>query len=166
MDMIRRPFAVREWLDDIVRQTQVLATDKKLRYEVEFDETLAETLVGDEARLKQIVINLLSNAVKFTDEGGVTLEVAQNDADTWKIVVTDTGIGIPPHMQETVFEEFRQVDNSSRRRHGGTGLGLAIVRRLVLMMNGTIRLKSEVDKGTTFTVIVPYVPEVEALELA
>ncbi len=166
MDMIRRPFVVREWLDDIVRQTQVLATDKKLRYEVEFDETLAEMIVGDAARLKQIVINLLSNAVKFTDEGGVTLAVAQNDADSWKIVVTDTGIGIPPHMQETVFEEFRQVDNSSRRRHGGTGLGLAIVRRLVLMMNGTIRLKSEVDKGTTFTVIVPYVPEVEALELA
>jgi signal transduction histidine kinase len=94
----------------------------------------------------------------------VTLEISPNDRYTWKISVADTGIGIPAHAQETIFEEFRQVDGSTNRQHGGTGLGLAIVRRLVLMMGGTIRLKSEVGKGSEFSIILPYAPADETPE--
>ena len=71
------------------------------------------------------------------------------------IRVSDTGIGIPSHAQEVIFDRFRQVDGSARRKHGGTGLGLAIVRDLTLMMGGNVRVKSELDKGSTFTVLLP-----------
>jgi PAS domain S-box-containing protein len=156
MDLVQKPFNVRQWLDEIVAETRVLPEEKGLRFEVKLDDALPAALVADSARLKQVVINLLSNAFKFTQQGTVTFEICTNDRHTWKISVADTGIGIPAHAQETVFEEFRQVDGSTNRQHGGTGLGLAIVRRLVLMMGGTIRLKSEVGKGSEFTVILPY----------
>jgi signal transduction histidine kinase len=163
MELVLKPFKLRAWLDDIVLQYQVLAEEKGLQFAVEYDDKLPEVFVGDAARLKQIVINLIANAVKFTEAGQVKLEVSRNDRDTCKIIVSDTGIGIPAHARDTIFEEFRQVDGTSRREHGGTGLGLAIVRKLVLIMGGTIRLKSEVGKGSAFTVIVPYAKENEAL---
>jgi PAS domain S-box-containing protein len=163
MDLIQKPFALRAWLDDIVLQNRVLAESKSLQFDYDLDALLPEKVIADATRLKQVVINLLSNAIKFTDSGMVRLEILKNDRDTWKIVVTDTGIGIPAHAQETVFDEFRQVDGTSRRQHGGTGLGLAIVRKLVLMMGGNIRLKSEVGKGSTFTVILPLVVDTEAV---
>lgn len=159
MELVQKPFALREWLHEIELQNRVLAENKGLQFDVDVDPQLAGFIVGDAARLKQIVINLLSNAIKFTEMGGVRIAVSQNDRDTWKIVVSDTGIGIPAHAQETVFDEFRQVDSSSRREYGGTGLGLAIVRKLVLMMGGNIRLKSDVGKGTTFTVLLPLIKE-------
>jgi signal transduction histidine kinase len=161
MELVQKPFNVREWVNDIRLQNQVLADEKGLCFAVELDERLPESLVCDAARLKQVVINLLSNAFKFTEAGQVSFQISQHDAENWKIVVSDTGIGIPAHAQNTVFEEFRQVDGTSRRQHGGTGLGLAIVRRLVLMMGGNIRLKSEVGKGSTFTVTLPLVLEAE-----
>jgi signal transduction histidine kinase len=112
-------------------------------------------LIGDSLRLEQILINLLANAIKFTEKGSVRLMVQRHEPNAWEIVVTDTGIGIPAHAQETIFDEFRQVDGTSRRQHGGTGLGLAIVRKLVLMMGGNIRLKSALGAGSTFTVVLP-----------
>ena len=159
MDLIQKSFNVKKWLDEIVSQNRVLAEKKQLCFEASLDAQLPETLVADSERLKQVVINLLSNASKFTDTGYVKIEIARNDADTWKIIVSDSGLGIPSHAQETIFEEFRQVDGSTRRQHGGTGLGLAIVRKLVLMMGGTIRLKSEVGNGSTFTIILPYLAD-------
>jgi PAS domain S-box-containing protein len=160
MDLIQKPFKPRAWLDEIVSQNRVLAEEKGLKFDVILDEQLPETVVGDSGRLKQIVINLLSNAVKFTEAGCVKIEVYSNDRNTWKIIVSDTGIGISVHARDTIFEEFRQVDGTSRREHGGTGLGLVIVRKLVLMMGGTIRLQSEIGKGSTFILVVPYAKEV------
>lgn len=159
MELVQKPINIREWLRDITLQNQVLADAKGLRFTVEVDEQLPECLVMDAARLKQVVINLLSNAFKFTEDGQVSLQVYCNDADTWKLIIGDTGIGIPAHAQDTIFEEFRQLDGTSRRQYSGTGLGLAIVRKLVLLMGGNIRLKSEVGKGSTFTVILPLVQE-------
>jgi PAS domain S-box-containing protein len=161
MELARRPFDVRNWVSDIVTQNRVLAEEKGLEFGVEIEAQMPEMVIGDAARLKQIAINLLSNAIKFTDKGSVNLQVGAYDADTWKLVVTDTGMGIPVHAQDTIFEEFRQVDNTSTRRHGGTGLGLAIVRKLALMMGGTIRVKSELGRGSTFTMILPYLKETE-----
>lgn len=159
MDIALNPFELRPWLDEIVQQNRVLAEEKHLPISVDVEERLPDVMIADSERLKQVMINLLSNAVKFTEKGSITIQVARNDSQTWKIEVEDTGIGIPIHAQETVFEEFRQVDGSTRRQYGGTGLGLAIVRKLVVMMGGHIRLKSEVGKGSTFTVILPYITE-------
>ncbi|NJL93188.1 MAG: hypothetical protein HC915_05390 [Anaerolineae bacterium] len=125
------------------------------------DQRLPMTLIGDPARLRQIAINLLSNAFKFTDQGFVQIEVRQHNKNVWKLIVSDSGIGIPSHMQETIFDEFRQADSTSQREHGGTGLGLAIVRKLSMMMGGNVRVNSKVGQGSVFTVFLPLTTEVE-----
>ena len=116
---------------------------------------MPDMIVGDPGRLSQIAINLLSNAVKFTEEGEVTFTVMRESTDRWRISVTDTGIGIPSHAQEYIFDRFRQADGTPTRKYGGTGLGLAIVRDLAMMMGGDVRVQSEVDKGSTFNVLLP-----------
>ena len=155
IDVVKEPFNLQEWLDGIVMQVQGLADEKKLDFEVILDERMPEAIMADSDRLRQVVINLLSNAFKFTDEGHVKLAIRRQGKDKWEVVVSDTGVGIPSHAQEYIFDEFRQVDGTSRRQHGGTGLGLAIVRSLCLMMSGNIRVKSQVGQGSTFTVLLP-----------
>ncbi len=135
-------------------ETEVLAQQKNLTLDVTIDPDLPEHLQGDEDRLTQIAVNLLSNAIKFTEVGGVSLKLAQSGS-SWTIEVSDTGIGIPPHAINYIFDEFRQADGSTTRMYGGTGLGLSISRRLCLMMGGNIRVSSELGKGSTFTVTLP-----------
>jgi len=131
-----------------------LATDRDLRLELEVDPKLPETINNDEARISQIVTNLVSNAIKFTETGTVRLAF-QSSGDRLIIQVADTGIGIPQSKQHLIFDDFFQVDGSSTRHQQGAGLGLAIVKRLVLLMQGSIKLVSEVDKGSTFTIDLP-----------
>lgn len=157
MDVNQSPFNIKAWLDEIVMQVDGLAKGKGLRFEAVIDQRLPKVLVGDAGRIKQVVINLLSNAFKFTNEGHVKLDLRQNSKNSWTINVIDTGIGISPTAQEVIFDEFRQVDNSSTRKHGGTGLGLAIVRRFVLAMGGNIKVRSELGVGSTFTVFLPLI---------
>ena len=132
----------------------VLAEKKELAFEVSLDATLPEVLYGDEESISKVAINLLSNAIKFTECGQVNLALTRSNS-TWSIVVEDTGIGIPPHAREFIFEEFRQVDQTSKRKYGGTGLGLAIVQKYTRAMGGTVNVKSEQGKGSTFTVCLP-----------
>ncbi len=110
----------------------------------------------DRAKVKQIIMNLISNALKFTPKGSVTVSVQLNKrrSEIW-IAVADSGIGIADKDQETVFQDFRQVDNSPTRQYGGTGLGLAICRRLAHVLGGDIRLVSKVNHGSTFTLMLP-----------
>ncbi|MEM9950466.1 MAG: histidine kinase N-terminal 7TM domain-containing protein [Chloroflexota bacterium] len=164
MELKLRPMHLSTWMNELVVQNQVLADNKNLTFTIEIDHHLPETLIGDADRLRQIAVNLLSNAFKFTNEGTVTFQILKHDSQLWSIIVTDTGIGIPPHKQETIFNEFQQADTSSTREHSGTGLGLAIVRKLVLMMGGHIRLQSELDKGSTFTVLLPLITDVPKTE--
>jgi signal transduction histidine kinase len=110
---------------------------------------------ADERKLKQILLNLLSNAVKFTAEGGRVEVAAIPSNGNVEISVSDTGSGIAPEHQETIFEEFRQVDSDYARKHEGTGLGLALVKRFVELHGGHIWVKSEVGKGSTFTFTLP-----------
>ncbi len=112
-------------------------------------------IVNDSARLRQILINLLSNAIKFTIAGGVKVEVSEVSDDRLAITVMDTGIGIAQEHLEYIFELFRQVDQSTTKLHYGTGLGLTIIRSLVLMMKGTISVKSKVGEGSSFRVEIP-----------
>lgn len=158
LELVQKPFNLRHCLTGIVQQNRILADDKGLAFELNFDDRLPETIVGDEGRIKQIIINLVSNAIKFTDAGSVTIDTVLYNKDSWRITVTDTGIGIAPHLQETVFDEFRQAENGLER--GGTGLGLAIVRKLVLMMGGNIRLNSEVGKGSAFIITFPIITKI------
>ncbi len=133
------------------------AQKKRLQVSLSIDSTVT-LLQADERRLKQILVNLLNNAVKFTPEGGaIGLEVV-DDAEQEMIhfTVWDTGVGIPQENIELLFQPFVQLDGSLARRHEGTGLGLALARRLVELHGGGISVKSEVGKGSRFTVSLPW----------
>ena len=122
------------------------------------DETLPRDLLGDPVRIRQILLNLVGNAVKFTDHGRVTVSVGldsvSDEAATVRLVIADTGIGIPLEEQEHIFEPFAQADSSSTRRHEGTGLGLTITKQLVTLMNGGIAIESVPGEGTSVTATV------------
>jgi signal transduction histidine kinase len=109
----------------------------------------------DVTKLQQILQNLLSNAVKFTPEGGRVLLKAEHEGSQVVLTVTDTGVGIAPEEQDLVFEKFRQSGNPLTREHAGTGLGLSIVRELSILLGGEVSLKSELGRGSTFTVRLP-----------
>jgi signal transduction histidine kinase/DNA-binding response OmpR family regulator len=152
------PFRLAESIEDVATLFATRIAEKDLELIVRVDPALPEWLVGDVARLRQIVTNLIGNAVKFTETGHILVDVSGNVEDGTahiRISVEDTGIGIPEDKTKHIFEKFSQVDASSTRRHEGTGLGLAIASRLVEMMGGKIGLKSEVGKGSTFTVELP-----------
>jgi signal transduction histidine kinase len=151
----KQPVTLRKWLDDVVSDQREIAEEKGLRFETALDPTLPLAVISDPARLKQIAVNLISNAIKFTEEGHVRVEVKRHNEDRWALEVADTGVGIPAHAQEYIFDAFRQVDGSYQRLHGGTGLGLAIVRRVALMLGGTVGVSSVEGKGSTFTVSLP-----------
>jgi signal transduction histidine kinase len=154
LDLANQPFSPAQlatrWRDEI----SVLAEKKGLAFEVSLDSALPPMVYGDEEALSKIVLNMLSNAIKFTEKGQVRLALECDDA-SWGITVEDTGIGIPPHAREFIFEEFRQVDQSSKRKYGGTGLGLAIAQKYTRAMGGTVNVKSDLGKGSTFTVSLP-----------
>jgi signal transduction histidine kinase len=105
--------------------------------------------------LRRILDNLLGNALKFTPGGGTVSVRLQRQNHQLLLEVTDTGIGIPPNHQLRIFERFYQVDGSSRRRHDGVGLGLALVKELAELHGGTVAVESQVDQGSTFTVVLP-----------
>ncbi|MFW2852274.1 ATP-binding protein [Sphingomonas sp. TX0543] len=144
-------------LRQVVRDATGMWAEQARAKKLSFDATLEdgpEWIIGDSARLRQIVFNLLSNAVKFTHTGsiGVTTEVA---GDRWRLSVADTGIGIAPAKHEAIFEAFRQADTGTTRQYGGTGLGLAICRNLARAMGGDVSVQSDLDQGATFTIDLP-----------
>lgn len=154
LEVIAEAMSPRELVSQWQAQMSVLADKKGLAFDVSVAPEMPEMVMGDSQRIAQVVINLLSNAFKFTEKGGVRLEIAP-EGENWTIRVTDTGVGIPPHAVNYIFDEFRQLDGSTKRMYGGTGLGLAIVRNLCRMMSGSVRVTSELGKGSVFTVTLP-----------
>lgn len=146
-------------LREVTRLWEEQARGKGLTFRLELSHAPG-WIVSDAGRLRQIVFNLLSNAIKFTERGGVTLRAVaegEDGARRLRLVVTDTGIGIPADKFEEVFESFRQVDAGTTRQFGGTGLGLTICRNLARALGGEIAVESVEGQGATFTVDLPLV---------
>ena len=130
------------------------ATRHGITLDLGVDDRLGE-YVGDERKIKQILLNFLSNAVKFTPEGGrIGIEARRADRSV-EISVSDTGIGIAPDDQPKIFEEFRQVGGDYAHKVEGTGLGLTLAKKFVELHGGKIWVESEVGKGSTFTFTLP-----------
>jgi signal transduction histidine kinase/DNA-binding response OmpR family regulator len=146
-------FALEPLVDQCLRTVEPMVRGGQVQLIKEIEPGLP-TLFSDPDKLRQILFNLLSNAAKFTEAGRITLSAGRS-GDAIAVAVVDTGIGIPADQLELVFEEFRQVDNSSTRQYGGTGLGLSISRRLAQLMGGDITLESTSGRGSTFTLTVP-----------
>ena len=148
--------SIRRTVEDVARMFLPKAQEKGLTLGWRASAELPEVVRGDPGRIRQVLMNLVGNAIKFTDTGGVTLSadllVETPDQVGIRLVVRDTGVGIPAAQQAAVFDSFVQADASTTRRYGGTGLGLTICRRLVALMGGDMGLESEVGKGATFWV--------------
>ncbi len=159
LDLEREPFSLRDCVEGALDIVAPRAWEKELELGCLIDEAAPSGIVGDEARLRQVLLNLLSNAVKFTERGEVVVLVDAEDAGEGshriEIAVRDTGIGIPPDRMDLLFTSFSQVDASTTRRFGGTGLGLAISKRLVDLMGGTIAVESEPGHGSIFRISLP-----------
>lgn len=154
LELEEMEFPLRDFLGESLRIMAAKSHEKGLELAYRVLPDVPDRLKGDASRLRQIILNLVGNAVKFTDEGEVIVTVhCDHHADAGaflRISVRDTGVGIPPEIQERIFNPFQQADGSTSRRFGGTGLGLAISRRLVELMGGTMWIESRPGSGSTF----------------
>ena len=154
MELVPAPFHLPSALDNAVTLIKERAARHGITLQVDVDARLGE-IVGDERKVKQVLLNLLSNAVKFTPEGGrISLKAGRTDGMV-EIAVTDTGIGIAPEDQAAIFEEFRQVGTDETRKQEGTGLGLTLAKKFVELHGGRIWVESEPGRGSTFTFTLP-----------
>jgi PAS domain S-box-containing protein len=156
IDLESRPFVLAALIEDITELLAPRAQARKLEIAAFIDDRLPAQVIGDAARLRQVLLNLAGNAIKFTVTGGVALIV---EPGIWpneiSFLVRDTGIGIAPEAQARIFREFEQADERTARSYGGTGLGLSISERIVKRMGGRITLESTLGEGSTFEVSLP-----------
>jgi signal transduction histidine kinase len=152
MPLSRLPVHVGELMLAAAATVQGTAFSTGIGLEIE---PVIATVWGDEHRLIQVLTNLLGNALRFSRPGGSVRVRGDQDLEFVRVSVSDDGVGIPPDSLDRVFDRFWQVDGSSRRQHGGSGLGLAIAKNIVEAHGGTLRVESEVGKGSTFTVALP-----------
>jgi len=154
LDLDSVGFSLRDCVGKVGRTLSIPAASRDIGLHYRVDPGVPDDLVGDPGRLRQIVLNLADNAIKFTDEGEVIIDVNEetraDETITLHFSIRDSGIGIPPEQQQSIFEAFSQADSSTTRRFGGTGLGLSIASQLVRLMGGRIWLESESGQGTTF----------------
>jgi signal transduction histidine kinase/CheY-like chemotaxis protein len=152
-------FPLRQTLDEVTQEQAVRARDKKIGLEMHVGDNVPDNLIGDSLRLRQILINLIGNAIKFTAQGKVVTRVQMKSLEGGVahlvFSVSDTGIGISPEKQAALFQRYVQADVSTSRRYGGTGLGLSICKSLVELMGGSIGVRSEDGKGSTFSFELP-----------
>jgi CheY-like chemotaxis protein len=156
-------FSVREMLEATISQFRAKAEAKSLSLLVTLDTNLAETLVGDALRIRELLAHLVSNAIKFTNYGSVDVRACtrrisgydESEPVELEVRVRDTGIGIAPHTLEGIFESFKQGESGLARSYPGLGLGLALANKLAAMMGGRIQVESQLAAGSTFTVVIP-----------
>ncbi|MGZ4116736.1 MAG: ATP-binding protein, partial [Bacteroidia bacterium] len=150
-----------ELINTVIASFELRVEEKQLKVTHKYDNRIPKILMGDPVRIEQILLNLFNNALKFTGEDGqITIQANLLNEDEGKVtiefIVSDTGIGIAAEKLETIFEPFVQADDDTTRKYGGTGLGLSIVKRLVELMGGTISVKSELNKGSSFIFTLPF----------
>ena len=166
LELEEAPFNIEISCNDVIELLRTQADEKGLDVTFENTGSPPGPLLGDEGRIRQIIINLVGNAIKFTEKGGVTLSLRTGEVESGQmpltIAVTDTGIGIAEDKIQRIFESFEQVDNSMKRSFGGTGLGLAITKRLVQALGGTISAASREGEGSTFTVELALAADTES----
>jgi PAS domain S-box-containing protein len=156
LDLAARPFPLAAFVEEAVELLSPRAQAKGLEIGAYVDERLPARMVGDAARLRQVLFNLAGNAIKFTERGGVSIILEPGETgDAIAMTVQDTGIGISSEDQARIFLEFEQADGGSTRKFGGTGLGLTISNRIVESMGGAIAVESVPDQGSTFRVTMP-----------
>ncbi|MCX7143849.1 MAG: ATP-binding protein [Proteobacteria bacterium] len=156
----QKDFSLRGCVNDIVRTQRSRIENKRLSLKLNIPREVPDALVGDELRVKQILLNLLGNAIKFTKEGSITFSAAVKDQSgnnaLIELAVTDTGIGIPQAVADDIFKPFVQADSSTTRKYGGSGLGLSISQQLAHLMGGSINVESTEGEGSTFRVFLPF----------
>lgn len=158
MELIEEEFNIASTLNDVINMSEARKGSKKIDIIVKTDPDIPRGLIGDEVRIRQVIVNLMTNAVKFTEHGCVTLTVSRSKQDygiNLFVSVRDTGIGITEENIEKLFTSFRQVDTKKNRAVEGTGLGLAISKRLITKMGGFISVKSEYGSGSEFRFVIP-----------
>jgi signal transduction histidine kinase len=154
MELAPAPFHLPSALDNAVTLVKERASRHGIVLRVDVDSRLGQ-IVGDERKIKQLLLNLLSNAVKFTPEGGrISVKATLTDGAV-EIAISDTGIGIAPEDQAAIFEEFRQVGHDETRKQEGTGLGLTLAKKFIELHGGRIWVESELGRGSTFTFTLP-----------
>jgi PAS domain S-box-containing protein len=167
LELEENPFGLQDLFEQVISIVSVKAQEKGIGFRFDFDEVRRQRILGDRARLRQVLINLIGNAVKFTDKGEVEIKAARVMKDAMaqlRIDVRDTGIGIDARNFDMIFERFKQADSSVSRKYGGTGLGLPISLRLARLMGGNITVDSALGKGSTFTLLLPLRQEEEMPE--
>ena len=158
MELIEAEFNIASMLNDVINMTMTRKGQKKIEVMVHADPDIPCGLIGDEVRIRQVMVNLMTNAIKFTNEGAVTLNVSFSRQDygiNLRIAVEDSGIGITEENLEKLFSSFQQVDTKKNRSIEGTGLGLAISKRLVTKMGGFINVSSVYGEGSVFSFVLP-----------
>ena len=155
MEVYLEEVSIRKVINSVLESIEALGSNNKIECLIDPD---VDVMITDELKFKQILINLLSNADKFTDDGEIVVEVKLNITNgiTWVVVsIADNGIGMTVEQVRRLFQVFTQADDSTTKKYGGTGLGLAITRQLCEILGGNIIVKSEIDKGSTFTANLP-----------
>lgn len=157
LELEQSAFDVSKVVQMVISDLTPVAQEKGLTLKVEVAKECPQYWLGDQVRVKQILLNLTTNAVKFTKQGGVSVIISDSlkPAPGLYLLIEDTGIGMDPQTIDKLFERFEQADNSTTRKYGGTGLGMSITQSLVSMMEGTIEVASEPGKGSCFTVFLP-----------
>ncbi|MFW5822756.1 MAG: ATP-binding protein [Tangfeifania sp.] len=156
----KTPFHIRKALNSVKESFQMRAAEKNLGFHFSIDEKLPDGLVGDQFRLKQILINIITNAIKYTDQGEINVRVLVEKQTSRKVFVRfeveDTGIGISKDNIDTIFEIFSQPGVKSKKANRGAGLGLTIVQKLVDLLDGRLHVESELGAGSEFSVVIPF----------
>jgi len=145
----------RKVVKDVVQILKFKAEEKGLELKIEVEKGFPKEVIGDSARLAQILINLVGNAVKFTHNGSITIKLTKPD-DNIQFAIIDTGIGIKPDKIESIFNNFDQGEHSKSQIYGGSGLGLSISKRIIELLNGTIWVESKVNQGSIFYFKLPF----------
>ncbi|PWT89691.1 MAG: hypothetical protein C5B54_08505 [Acidobacteria bacterium] len=158
LELELKPFEIRECIKTMLDAFRPEAERKGINLSCSIDNSVPKVLVSDHTRIQEVMMNLLSNALKFTSAGEIELKcssrIVSHARAEVRVEVRDTGIGIPVHLQNKLFQSFSQIDSTASRRHGGTGLGLAISKKLCEMMGGTMWVESEERRGATFAFTV------------